>query len=267
MLLQPKRSFVGFVCCSICFVAILQACSTAQSMHSNTDAIKNQTISELSNQNQKMFTDKNPTIVSRIGNLELTTRMATPVEIPGDKSKERLWVSAEGAGALTLGLVAAPMFASGLVVGGIMLVPLGTYGYLHEKGIWDSINGALSTAEFTRAIDSAMKNRLRAAFTEDNMPNVKIEITIQVLGIVKATGQDCLVALAHFGLNNDTEELKEDNLHITVSGKSEDAPPPQCTTLDRFAENEARLVKNTLAEYAEVLAVMAIDRIPKGSTK
>ena len=31
-----------------------------------------------------------------------------------------------------------------------------------------------------------------------------------------------------------------------------DAPPPQCANLKRFAKNKARLLKDTIAEYAEV---------------
>jgi hypothetical protein len=267
--LQPKKSFVKLICFSVCLIAMLQACSAGRSERSNAEAIKDQPGSEQSKKSQKAFADRNPMIVSHIGELELTIRMATLAEIPKDNYKMWLYFPAEGAGSLALGLVAPPIYASALVVGGVFLIPLGTYGYLHEKGIWDSINGALSNAEFTRAIDSAMKDRLNAAFTEEGMPNVKIEVIIQAFGIVNSSSmlQHCFVVSANFILSRGNMELKQNHLQITDLNRSEDAPPPQCASLEHFAKNEARLVKDTLAEYAEVLAVMAVDRISRESAK
>ena len=268
MSLQPKKSFVRFIYFSVCLIAVLQACAGGRSERSDAEAIKAQPDSQLFKESQKAFSDRNPMTVSYIGDLELTIRMATPAEIPEDY---KMWISfpAEGAVSLALGLLAPPMFASALVVGGVLLIPLGTYGYLHEKGIWDSINGALSNAEFTRAIDSAMKDRLNAAFAEESMPNVKIEVIIQTFGIVNSSSMlgHCFVLSANFILSRDNMALKQANLKITDLDRSEDAPPPQCASLEHFAKNEARLVKDTLAEYAEVLAVMAIDRIRRESTK
>jgi hypothetical protein len=267
--LQPKKSFVKLICFSVCLIAMLQACSAGRSERSNAEAIKDQPVSELMKKSQKAFADRNPMIVSYIGDLELTIRMATLAEIPKDNYKMWLYFPAEGAGSLALGLVAPPIYASALVVGGVFLMPLGTYGYLHEKGIWDSINGVLSNAEFTRAIDSAMKDRLNAAFTEETMPDVKVELIIQAFGLVEYTSvrQHCFVVSADFILSKDETVLKQDHLQITDLNRSEDAPPPQCASLEHFAKNEARLVKDTLAEYAEVLAVMAVDRIPRESAK
>jgi hypothetical protein len=208
-------------------------------------------------------------IVSYIGELELTTRMATLAEIPEDNYKLLRYLPVEGTGSLALSLVAPPMYTSALAVGGILLIPLGTYVYVHEKGIWDSINGALSNAEFNRAIDSAMKKRLTAAFAGENMPNVKIEVVIQAFGIVESSSmpQHCFVVSANFILGRGNMELKQDHLQISELNRSGNAPPPQCATLEHFAKNDARLVNDTLAEYAEVLAVMAIEMIQREKTK
>lgn len=269
MPLQSKKGFFRLVSFYVCLIAMLHACSAGRSERFNAEAIKDQPGSESFKESQKAFADRNPMIVSYIGELELTIRMATLAEIPEDNYKMWLYFPAEGAGSLALGLVAPPMYVSALVVGGVFLIPLGTYGYLHEKGIWDSINGALSNAEFTRAIDGAMKDRLNGAFTEESMPNVKIEVIIQAFGIVKSSSmlQHCFVVSANLILSRGNTELKQDHLQITDLNRSEDAPPPQCASLEHFAKNEARLVKDTLAEYAEVLAVMAIDRIPRESAK
>ncbi len=269
MPLQPKNSFVRLVCFFVCLIAMLQACSTGRSKRSAVEAIKDQPGSESFKERQKAFADRNPMIVSHIGELKLTIRMATLAEIPEDNYKMWLLFPAEGAGSLALGLLVPTIYSSALVVGGVFLIPAGTYGYLHEKGIWDSINGALSNAEFIRAIDSAMKDRLNAAFSEESMPNVKIEVIIQAFGIIKSSSMNrhCLVISADFIVSRDSIEVKRDNMKITEDNRSEDAPPPQCASLEHFAKNEARLVKDTLTEYAEVLAVMAIDRITGGNAK
>jgi hypothetical protein len=266
MPLQSKKNSSRLLSFSVFLISMLYACSAGRSVHSDAEAIQVEPTEESTNESQKAFADRNPMIVSHIGELELKIRMATLAEIPEDNYK---MLPAEGAGYTALGWASyGATSVSALVFGGIFLIPLGTL-YLHEKGIWDSINGALSNAEFTRAVDSAMKDRLNAAFTEESMPNVKIEIVIQAFGLVKSSStlQHCLVVSANFILSRGNMELKRDHLQITNSNKSKDAPPPQCASLEHFARNEARLMKDILAEYAEVLAVMAIDRIPGESAK
>jgi hypothetical protein len=84
----------------------------------------------------------------------------------------------------------------------------------------------------------------------------------------KSLVQHCFVVSADLMLSrNNNTEVKRDHLLITEANKSEDAPPPQCASLEHFAKNEAKLVEDTLAEYAGVLAVMAIDRIPRESSQ
>ena len=223
--------------------------------------------SELYKEKQKEFADCNPMIVSKIGGLELTIRMATLAEIPKDDYKMWLIFPTEGAGSLALGLVAPPMYASALVVGGAFLLPLGTYGYLHDKRVWDSISTALSEAELTRIIDKLLKDKLKIVFTKEAAPNVNIEIIIQAFGINSTMRPACFMLSADFLVSRGNTEMTREQLNITNVLRSKDAPPPQCASLEHFAENEARLVKETLNEYAEVLTVMAIDRIPRGNAK
>lgn len=269
MVMKTKKNFIIFICSAVFLIALLQACSIVPSERSDADVKKDRPVSELMKKSQEAFADRNPTIVSHIGGLELTTRMATPAEIPEDNYKTWLIFPPGGAASLAVGLTAPPMFASALVVGGVFLVPAGTYGYLYEKGIWDSINGALSNAEFTRLIDTAMKDRLNAAFAGGSMPDVKVELIIQAFGLVEYASlrHHCFVVSADFVLSKGNTVLNQDHLRITEDNRSEDAPPPQCASLEHFAKNEARLVKDTLAEYAGVLAVMATDRIYREGTK
>jgi hypothetical protein len=253
----------------ICLMAMLLGCVTKKSDIPDPKAKEDQIGAEKFKESQRVFAIRNPMIVSNVGDLELTVRMATIAEIPEDLYKLSGLSIPIGAGSLGLGLVAPPMAAGSLVVGGVLIIPLGTYLYFHEKGIWDSINEALSNAELTRAIDRAMKDRLSVAFAEESAPNVKIEIIIQAFGIVNSSSMKphCLVISADFILSRDNREVNRDHLRITEFNRSKDAPPPQCCSLEHFAKNEARLVKDTLTEYAEVLSVMAMDRFLRENSK
>jgi len=266
---QSKKSCFRLVFISIFLIAMLQGCAAKKSDIPDSRAKEDQVGAERFKESQRVFALRNPIMASNIGDLELIVRMATIAEIPEDLYKIWAVFPAQGAGSLALGLVAPPLYASALVVGGVFLIPLGTYGYLHDKKVWDSINGALANAEFTRAVDRAMKERLNGAFTRENAPDLKIEIIIQGFGLMKssAMNQHCFAVSAEFIVSQDTSEIKRDNLNITYTHRSKDAPPPQCAGLENFAENDAMLVKDTLAEYSEVLAVMAMDRFLREHAK
>lgn len=265
----PNRRFFRTVCFFFGLLAMLTACAAFPPKPSDTATVNDRSDSVSIKQSQQSFTERNSTIVTRMGTLELITRMATPAEVPEDSYKKALGVPIYGAGSLALGLLAPPMFASALVVGGVLLIPLGTHIYFSEKRTWDAINSVLSHAAFTGAIDHALQDRLNLVFTDKNPPKLKAEIVIQSFGLLKstATRQYCLVTTVRLVINREDNELKQEQLQITDFNKSEDAPPPQCAGLVRFAENGARLLQDTLDESAQVLAVMAIDRILKESEK
>ena len=262
--MSPGHHFFRSFWFWLCLVALLSACAAGTQPDSG-DASNRKT--ETARPEQRLFIEQNPTRISQIDALQLTTRMATPAEIPEETYKSWLFFPAEGAGSLALGLVAPPMYASALVVGGVLLVPLGTYGYVHEKRIWNTINAVLVNAEFTRLIDTAMTERLHAIFSTAPAPPCKVEIVVQAFGIVKTETlqRHCFIVAADFILTRENAVSHRDSLLLTVAGRSTDAPPPQCASLEIFAENQGRLVATTLAEYAEVLAAMATERIIRES--
>ncbi len=245
--------FVRFVLTVTCLIVILQGCSSSKSVNLDTK-----------NESQLAFANRNPRIVSHFGDLELEVRMATPVEATEEDYKVALYGVPFGGASAGLGVLAA---SSAMVVGGAV-APLCAYIYISEKWTWDAINEALINVEFTRAIDRAIKDRLNITYIKERAPNVKIDVIIQSFGIVeRSLNMACVSVSADFILSRGDIEVKRNRLQISNVNRSMDAPPPQCASLKRFAKNKARLVKDTLAEYAEVLAVMVIDRIPKGSSQ
>jgi hypothetical protein len=247
-------------------LVFLTGCSTGQAKPSeNQHGTGYKPDSYVDMETYQTFVEHNPMISSRIGETELIVRMATTTDAAQGAQDDFLYLLPAGAGSLGLGLVAAPMFASSLIAGGVLLMPLAVFGYSHEKHIWDSINGALSNTEFTRAIDSAMKQRLSGVLAAQHK---KIEIVIITLGLVKVSGmQHCLIISADLMLSGDNMIARREHMQISDSNRSADAPPPQCASPERFSSDDARLVKDTIAEYAEVLSAMVAARLSEGATK
>jgi hypothetical protein len=251
---------------TMCVVLTLAACSTGPTTQPNGETRVQQS-SDVFETRQEEFSRNNPIIISQIGELTLTVRMATAVDT-GNPNKTGAAVSAIGAGALALGLMAPPLFASTLVVGGILLLPLGSYVYRHEKKVQNTIHLALINAHFTQAVDEATKRRLKRAFPQEDVPKLNVEVVIETFGVEPAyKNQNCFVIAAVMKICGGDDDLKEYRLVITPWERSPDAPPPYCATLEQFARDEGRLVKDTLAEYSELLAVMAIDRIRERGKK
>lgn len=242
---------------AFCLIASLLACSASQTV--NVSAKK---------EIQQVFTNRNPRILSHFRDLELEVRMKTTAALPKENYKEYLECFPTGGGYTGFGVWGAPATGN-IAAGGIILMSLGGVAYIYEKGIWDSIKDALINYEFTRTINKAMKDCLNITFAKERVPNVKIDVIIQSFGLVGEWPHNshCLIVSADFVISRGGMEVKRDHVEISNGNRSKDAPPPQCAHLKRFAKNKAKLVKDTLTDYAEVLALMAIDRIQKGSSK
>lgn len=265
MILSKKKYRIHYSWLTPLIFVIIQGCSITPLTSSNQQKEPTEFIKE----QHKIFATNNPERVSRIGDFQLTVRMATSAEIPGDKYKETLFYPAHGATSLTLGVMAPPMYSSALVVSGVILIPLGTFLYTHEKKLYSSINNELTNVSMTSMIAQSIKQRLNAKFKDNEIPNLNVEVAIEAFGLSKSSSAspECLFIIGNMIFSKNNVAIKQEYLQITDINKSEDAPPPQCGTLERFGENDAQLVKDTLAEYAEVLAAMVTDRIVKEAKK
>jgi len=214
-------------------------------------------------QSQNLFAANNPVVEKQTKNYRVIVRMATRAEIPEEFYKMWALFPAEGAGSLALGLIAPPMYASALVVGGILLIPGGTFGYYHDKKIWENIQKAISSRRFTSAVCSNIIEKLDKKQIYNDRLESTIEIAVQIFGIVEATpkNRSCFVVSALITQTIKEKGVIRENLKIIQNDRSPDAPPPQCTSLSEFAADDGRLIKDTAAEFAKVLAVMTVDRI------
>jgi hypothetical protein len=229
--------------------------------------------SKLYKEKQEEFADRNPMIISNLGKSKFTIRMATQADMPEEYYKTWLGEIALGTG--SAGILATPVGLyspayitppAALFLGGLIVIP-GAIFYTHDRAIWDTISTTLSQVKFTHTFGNALRDKLNNAFSNESAPNLDIEIVILAIGINSHPQLPCFVLSADFIVRQNNIEILRDQLNITETNRSKDAPPPQCASLSHFAENEGRLVTETSNEYAEVLAVMATERILRGNAK
>lgn len=203
----------------------------------------------------------------RHGAYEFSVRALQPAELPADTSREWMQFFGPGLASGALGMAAPPMYASGLIVGGLLLVPSALIFSDLERKTWERATNALKRVTFESNLLSALSRRARGLLPETAGATTRVELVVNGFGLAGARpGHVCFIASADLLVRVDGEVMLRDRLRIeennTKAGHaSDDAPPAQCASLERFADQDGQLVRDTAAEYAEVLAAMAIDRI------
>jgi len=196
---------------------------------------------------------------------EVEVRMATDSE---RSSTTRLWqgkevagFSALGIGSLGLGLVAPPLYASALVVGGILLVAMpSSMGAI--SGIQrNTIKKVLTTTDFSdltqkAVVESFDYNQKRRS------EGYKLTILILAYGFVeKFADEICFSVDAEIKLHLNEKEIYRDFIYIEPYLRSEDAPPPQCALVGEFAENNGKIAKQTIKDFSTILASIVTHRL------
>lgn len=206
-----------------------------------------------------------PVAAEQPGRYQLSVRAMQPAERPADTSREWLQFLGPGLTSGTLGLAAPPMYASALVVGGLLLAPTALLMSSRERRTWENVTTALGSVAFEQNLLRALIERAQGRLPERAGGDVRVELIVQAYGLVGARPERvCFIASADLVVRGVEGERRRERLSITPTDASADAPPPQCASLERFAAREGQLVRDTAAEYAQVLAVMAIDRLRAG---
>jgi hypothetical protein len=188
--------------------------------------------------------------------------LVNPVEVPDDSSQEVMKLFGPGIASVALGAVAPPMYASGLIVGGLFIAPSVLILSSVERQRWQKIADALKGLSFEKNLLSALQRRATGALRARSGPVATVELVVNAYGLVARKPQyACFLAMAELRVAIEGKELLRDHIVISDSDKTRDAPPAQCASLERFAERDGQLVLETAAEISEVLAVMSIDRI------
>lgn len=198
----------------------------------------------------------------RTGCCTFSVRAMHPAEMPGDTSREWMQFFWPGMASGALGMAAPPMYASALVVGGLILAPAALVMSGRERQTWQRVTGALGSVAFEQELLQALTRRARGMVPGDAGSATSVELIVNAYGLAGARPERlCFIASAVLVVRVAGDERLRDSLSIAESDASADAPPAQCAGLDRFAAQDGQLVRDTAKEYAEVLAVMALDRL------
>lgn len=196
----------------------------------------------------------------QVDSIQFSVTLLNPAELPPDTSREWLNFLEPGIASGALGVVAPPMYASGLIVGGLLLAPGSVVLSSMEHKKWLRVADALKKIEFKQRLLQALHTR--AARELSPLPQMRVELAVEAYGVVsKRSDKACFIAIADMTIMQHGKEAIRNRLSITATNRSADAPPVQCASLDRFAGNDGELVRDTAAEYIEILAIMTMDRI------
>jgi hypothetical protein len=201
-----------------------------------------------------------------IGRFEFSARAASAAEMPKDTSGE--WYGIAGAGAMSgaLGMMAPPLYASGLIVGGVLLLPGALIMSSYEKRMWKTAVDALSNIDFAGTTSKALQRRARVIPRRSGR-TAQVEIVIRAFGLVgERPDSICFIADAQLVAAEDGKDVLREAMRI-ARGRASDMPPAQCASMARFAQEDGRLVRDTAAEYAEVLAAAAVARIREAAAR
>lgn len=132
----------------------------------------------------------------------------------------------------------------------------------------DKIIGAIVAEPLTGRIVEAFGRQARPT---DTAAPVRIGLRISGYGLASRTGGNamllepvgdlCLVARAALVASKADGTVREDALVVALTNRSADAPPPICAPVDRFAADDAALLRNAILELAELIAAFALQKL------
>jgi hypothetical protein len=173
----------------------------------------------------------------RDGRYEWTVYSRAAAERPEDRSAQILSLFAPGVGFAALGLAAPPMFASGLVVGGLLIAPGAVILSGIERRQWERAVSPLVETDFPRALADALRARPIEQSGPAHEP-LKVEVIVNGWGLHEERGRVCFTVSIDLVVRSMDRELLKDRLLIREGHGSPDAPPAQCASLERMGEQE-----------------------------
>lgn len=199
----------------------------------------------------------------RAGRFELSVRLASEAAgLPRDTPREWDLFVGGGAASGVLGTMAPPFYASGLVVGSVLILSTVLAWSEHERRTWQTLDAALRGVDLPAAVLDAFRRRAPAALQDSEGSLVQAELVIRGFGLFgTARDRACLVVDGELAVHADGGELDRYEMRIGPAGSTPDAPPAQCASLERFREEDGQLVTEAAAEYAEVLAALTVRRL------
>jgi len=196
----------------------------------------------------------------RDGRYEWSVHARAAAERPDDRSAQILSLFAPGLGFAALGLAAPPMYASGLVVGGLLIAPGAVILSGIERRQWERAVSPLLETDFPHAVADALRARPIEQPGSAQVP-VDVEVIVNGWGLHEERGRVCFTVSVDLVVRSMDRNMLNDRLLIREGHGSPDAPPAQCASLERMGEQDGRLVRQAASEAALMIALMSRDRL------
>lgn len=243
------------------FLCVLLVTSS-WSFAADTSDNNNQKLNKKSNVTHRNY---NKPIDSQFGNLLITVKLASEAEMADSNYEQWLEFLPAGSGAAAYSaFIPDPR----MILSAIILLPGAMIGYNHDKNIYDTVKNALTTYQLTQTVSERLHKRLNLASNENVSQEGLLQIRIHAYGLKGSSlTQYCLPFYAEVIRNVDPDFEQKIEVKISKSSDLKNMPPPQCANLERFSEKDGQLVKDSLAIYAEVLAVIASRLVLQSGTK
>jgi hypothetical protein len=149
-----------------------------------------------------------------------------------------------------------------IIFGAALLLPGAAIGYSVEKGTWERVYVSLTTFDISHRISESLVERINKRYTSWTSPSGQIDIEINALGLEgEPRSQLCLIIQSDLVVNLDGLGCFVRKIRIEGENRDHGEPPPQCADISRFGDRNARLVKDTLREYAEITAFLTVQFI------
>lgn len=191
--------------------------------------------------------------------------IAAPPDAPGEISSAWRKAAMLGAIVVPLGLVAPPMAASGLVVGGGLLLVLSATGQGIEGWGVTTVARALQEADFPGAVADALRKRGTRLAPTGTAPIARATVALEAWGVVsrmrQASGRHCFVAGVTLSVEGEGRSADLTRVDFAAEPRLDGMPLAQCASLEKFAAEGGRLVREAARDYAELLAVVIGERL------
>ena len=150
------------------------------------------------------------------------------------------------------------------VVGASTFITLSA-AYAFEERRQRIVEGAMAPENFISALREALARRLGAlpsAGTE--VPKLSVAFSYGVSRKPAPLEIACVVANASIKVEQRGAAVYEDVVHIEIFRRSADAPPPVCHGFAELTRDQGALLKQAVAETAEIFAAIIVRRLQAG---
>ncbi|HEY5672163.1 MAG TPA: hypothetical protein VIR78_00490 [Malonomonas sp.] len=195
---------------------------------------------------------------------EYSVRLAQPAEM---ETLEQMRSTSKKLLGASLGISAVsvaeafliPSFFSGsLIAGAIFITPLAISVSAVEHHQLNTIETVLEQTDLVKLTRQNVATLCESTDSRQDSQTLLVELIITSYGLTKEPA--CLSADAAIVVTTGDQLLFQEFIYIEPYLRSEDVPAPVCATVDLFAADNGKLIRQGLTDYAQILAAIFLQR-------